>query len=344
MVALGLLLASHSASLAVLQASAAPSLEIMGQELDLNPVNAIKSMPSQMGSALRKFQTGMGGIRRNWQEADAINKRVKRGGAPASYQEVTLLRKKSEDNMKLLQAGFVYLAAPELATAVLYFSPKMLPSTFEGEEGRLNRWRQLSRLRSTAVVQLLWALDDEAVRKGRRGLRGAERVERARQLLLARSPLRAARVVEDYTRPVSSSQQVAKKPLDGIPKPLLVAACRMIGIKFAPLPSMRRQALHKHLQNLIDEDAALARTDWASLSHSELMDACLDRGLGGLGDSDKELRELLRGWRELTDEARFVSEAVPPDAARLRLAALAVCAVGSCRREKAKLPSVLYSP
>jgi len=311
----------------------------------LNPITAIRDIPQTTGAAFKKFRMGMGGIRNNWRAAGTIRKRVKQGGALTTLQEVTLLRKQGEDSMKLLQAGFVYLTVPEMATLMLCINPKMLPSTFEGDEGRLNRWRQLQRMRTSAVMQLLWDLEEETVKKGKRGMRGAERVQIAEGMLRSRQPLQGVRVVEEFTRPTKgSSVQVAKKPVEGIPKPVLKAACRLIGIQFA-IPGTRPAALRKHLQMLVEEDAALARTDWSTLSHTDLADACFDRALGCIGDSDKEMRQMLRCWCELTDESRFATpDGVTPDPARLRLAAMSVSAVASCRKEKGKLSHMLYAP
>ena len=95
---------SRAAPLAASPAKPPPTIvEFMGQEVDLNPITIIKDTPKQIRTGLSKFKQGMGGIRNNWRDAGAIRKRIKRGGAPPSYQETTLLRRQGEDSMKLLQ-------------------------------------------------------------------------------------------------------------------------------------------------------------------------------------------------------------------------------------------------
>ena len=81
-------------------------------------------------------------------------------------------------------------------------------------------------------------------------------------------------------------------------------------------------------------DGVLVRRGVATLSHTELTEACLDRGFGSTSLSDDEMRKLLSGWLQLVDKRRFDCELEPH---RLRLAAMAACATTSVRRQKESL-------
>ena len=114
-----------------------------------------------------------------------------------------------------------------------------------------------------------------------------------------------------------------KSPLRKLPGPALKAGCALVGVS-GPLPGpLRRATLRKHLANLIDEDASLARNSSSigRLTRDQLLEACADRGLGGSRVRDSELRRELRQWLALVGAKGYASDAVEPH--RLRLAALA---------------------
>ena len=126
---------------------------------EFDPVAAVKGIPGTVRDNLRIFRAGTGAMWRNRKAASVVRKRVKQGGAAASYSELLLLRKSGDDAQKLLQAGVVYLAVPELLPAMLYFFPRSLPSTFETDQRRARRYETIGRLRSKAVLQLLTSLE-----------------------------------------------------------------------------------------------------------------------------------------------------------------------------------------
>jgi len=129
-----------------------------------------------------------------------------------------------------------------------------------------------------------------------------------------------------------------KASLLGVSPPVLKAACRLIGSS-GPQPGvMRRTALGTHLERLVREDAALAKHGLGKLGRDELLEACLDRGLGSTAASDKRLRQLLGEWVSLM--RRFGGGAEPH---RLRLAAMAVCATSSVREDTNALPQLVYA-
>ena len=120
----------------------------------------------------------------------------------------------------------------------------------------------------------------------------------------------------------------------------------MIG-NSGPSPGiLRRAALGKHLEQLVTEDAVLRARGVRSLSRTELMEACLDRGFGSLELSDAQLRARLEAWLVLVQRSPGGGEARPLEPHRIRLAAMAACAASSVRSERESmsvLPRLLYT-
>lgn len=143
-------------------------------------------------SNLRTFRQGMGLMWRNGKTASAIRKRARSDGAGLTYAELQLLRRSGEDTQKLVQAGFVWLVVPELFPALLYFYPRALPSTFETAKGRDKRHATLTRMRTSACLELLSTLEEQgATRTGRKAVAAANAVAIAEGTLRARSPSRS---------------------------------------------------------------------------------------------------------------------------------------------------------
>ena len=70
---------------------------------EFDPVAAVKGIPGAVRDNLRIFRAGTGAMWRNRKAASVVRKRVKQGGAAASYSELLLLRKSGDDAQKLLR-------------------------------------------------------------------------------------------------------------------------------------------------------------------------------------------------------------------------------------------------
>ena len=147
----------------------------------------IKGLPGAVKSNFRQFKIGTKQMWVNGKAAGVVKKRVQAGGAPVSFAEQQLLRKSSEDTTKLIQAGVVWLVAPELIPAMLYFYPRALPSTFESEKGAAKRHATLCRVRATATLQLLAQLDEDSAGNGKKAKRATAQKALALQMLKSRS-------------------------------------------------------------------------------------------------------------------------------------------------------------
>lgn len=140
-----------------------------------------------------------------------------------------------------------------------------------------------------------------------------------------------------------------KVALLGISPPALKAGCKLIGVS-GPQPGvLRRSALGKHLEQLVEEDGVLRRTGVGALTHVQLTEACLDRGFGSSALSAAQLRALLGTWLRVVDSRRpgaAAAAGVDLEPHRLRLAAMAAMAASSVRDERESLvmlPRLLYA-
>ena len=129
-------------------------------------------------------------------------------GAPATCSSVAAAGEQGEHGQARLQVGFLWLAAPEFVPALLYFSPRALPSTFESAEGRLKRYGTMGRLRVQAALDLFTKLEQEAATaRGKKAVRAAEHAGVAAELLRAKSCDRALEQLRPYVEP--SADEVA---------------------------------------------------------------------------------------------------------------------------------------
>ena len=336
---------------------------------DFNLGTMVKGFPGMVKKNWQQFTAGSGKMWQNGKAAGVVKKRIKTAGfSTIEYSELQLIRRSGEDTGKLVQAAFVWLFVPELFPALLYFYPKALPSTYESEAGRDKRFASLARMR-TPRLELLGTLEEQAAtRRPERGRRRRGRRRDCRALLRAGTPSRALAYIQmcagmpqpsDKGYEASKAQKklaqrkqkkqlptvttgVGKVSLLGISQPCLKAGCKMIG-NSGPSPGfLRRAALGKHLEQLVTEDNVLLRKGIKSLSRTELLEACLDRGFGSVELSDAQLRARLDAWLGLV--YRSPGEALEPH--RVRLAAMAACAASSVRNEQESmsvLPRLLYS-
>lgn len=352
-----------------------------------NVGEAIRGIPGMVKSNFAQFKTGCGQMWQNSKEAGRIRKSVREDGATLSYAQLQLLRNSGTDTTKLLQAGFVWLFCPELFPALLYFNPKAIPSTFESEKGATKRRDSLARMRTKAALELLTQLEEQAasgpgIFGGNKkalvaaaGCEAAERMLRERTVNRALVHVQSSACAPDAEAGAEAHKRLAqiaaqedkraakkgavrvgavtgagKIALMGLPQPALKAGCKVIGVSGPMLGPMRRGALGKHLEGLVEGDAILASQGTKSLTRQELLEACIDRGFGSDALSDQQLRSLLDEWLGLLSSRRAGSVAVGSghdyEPHRLRLAAMSACAIGSVRRERealSTLPRLLYS-
>jgi len=239
---------------------------------------------------------------------------------------------------------------------VLIKFPRIVPSTFETEAGRAKRYGIMSRKRAKAVVTVLTHIDEEMFKapgmwRANPRKQAELHASVAKQILMGSSEFASLRPLTPYVLPDEAAatprkqRQQQRKCLDGVPAPLLNAACGVIGIGTPAVFGWRRGALFKHLAALHAEDTALAAGGMRELSEAQLREACFDRGMGAKGASSGEMRRQLQQWLEISDQLVMMQgKTVEPQPLRMRLAALAAFGVSTTRRaQDCELERSLYA-
>lgn len=319
----------------------------------------IASVPGMMKGGLSRFRTGISGMWSNYGEAGRIRKRVKKTGEPATYREVVLMRRSGEDASKFLQVAVLFLFAPELIPASLYFFPRIVPSTFETADGRVKRFQSMGRQRNKALLSMLAYIEEEGANNytplaflkspAAKQAEADQQTELATQMLKggseadAMSPLTPYMLVPAALKP-SLRRKQQRATIKKLPGPVLKAACGLAGLSRPGAFGLRRGSLRKHLETIEGEDNALLASGLRDLSEAELREACCDRAMGAVG-SAAQLRRQLDSWLRLVDQVVLVGgEAVEPEPVRLRLAAMAAFSVTITRRgHDCALPRMLFS-
>ena len=128
------------------------ALEVNGYSV--KPGEFLKGVPGQVRQTLRRFRVGVGGMWNNYGEVRRIKKVLRQTGESATYPQLLLFRKTSEDTTKFLQAAAIYIAVPELFPLAVICFPRLMPSTFETDASRAKRYRAMSIGRTKAVTKV----------------------------------------------------------------------------------------------------------------------------------------------------------------------------------------------
>jgi len=312
------------------------------------------------------------GVRRRINKMQPPPRKIRDG--MLDYKELKLLHRTTEDRNRLLRIAAVLFFIPQFFFYYLLFIRGALPSTFEGEEARKKRYRTLVETREKAAIELLTTLDEQAAGAGIQGQAAVSHRDKALLVLCAGKPASAILRVNDYVIPPSDGDRGCKqlerlkkkkqareeKPkaklrighvtgtgfhaLAGIHEPLLKASLKIAGISdryrsLGIFRRFRRMALGRHLERLIEEDDVLVRQGGSTgLSHEELTDACLRRGLGSDELGEAELKDQLQKWLGFIVTIRRKFE---PH--RATLAAILIFARDSIRNDST-LVKYLYAP
>lgn len=245
-----------------------------------------------------------------------------------TYDEFVFLAKGKEDRGKLMNMVFLMWGAPRLFPYALMFYPNMLPSPFSplpdtsGKETKLER---ISRERSHAVIKALLDLEREA-----RSIPYLSKVN----IFGKKQQQRKMIEVDSFGRSMSSilvtpgamggiGADLVLQKLDGllykkgdefsrgekrlVGVPSAIIAGLMTSIQgTSPLNGvipnfMRRGTVVAHTQKVAEADNFLVNemVNLDSLSTARLLEACIDRMIGGNGRSDEELRQDLSDWLDL---------------------------------------------
>ncbi|XP_015371474.1 PREDICTED: LETM1 and EF-hand domain-containing protein anon-60Da, mitochondrial-like [Diuraphis noxia] len=95
--------------------------------------------------------------------------------------------------------------------------------------------------------------------------------------------------------------------LDSLPRPQLVALCRVLELQSFGTSSVLKYLLTLKLRSLLVDDKMIQKEGVDSLTLSELQEACKSRGMGAYGLTENRLKQQLTQWLDLS-----LNERVPP--------------------------------
>jgi hypothetical protein len=262
-----------------------------------------------------------------------LKKRLQGINGGITYDEFAFLEQGKKDRGKILLLTLLSrVSSTYMYYGVLYFPGSLLPSPFArppDASARETNEEKLSRERSHAVIKTLLAMEDQAkvvpifaqlniFGRGKQqkyldkmtsmGQATAKAISTVVSTPGDRNAVGAGLVLNILEDQLYKAEELTKREtqLVSVPNPILngVLAC----IEESSLSSrtkrffIKRWELCSQLKNLADDDEFLVnqKVDLDSLSTARLSEACSNRLIGGPGRSDKELRQSLADWLDLT--------------------------------------------
>lgn len=250
--------------------------------------------------------------------------------------------------------------SPSLLPYYLIFWPGALPSTFDLPKHQESKYRAAVAARIEGLLTGLLELEKEGINEKAPAL--AEEAHRLKDLglqaLSSGNWKAAAAVAAPWLYYNATTVGEGKKPranLEGLPASLVKGASLATGGGLGWLPSfILKFPLKGHLVSLIDGDGELMKPMLdkrvADLSRHDLLDLCLERGLGHPEWPRAKLQQSLVDYTKHLDAFQKSLAAHPPspemevDPFRLRLTLLALSSVASARQvQEGDLTRALYA-
>ncbi|XP_075222913.1 mitochondrial proton/calcium exchanger protein-like isoform X2 [Lycorma delicatula] len=180
--------------------------------------------------------------------------------------------------------------------------PGMLPSTFQTATEKEDKMKQSLKLKLEMAKFLQQTLDEMAVAgKGHKSESAKEfgeffeKVRSGSGMTTAEEIIKFSKLFDDEIT------------LDTLPRPQLMALCRVLEIQPFGTTNFLRFQLRMKLRNLVADDLAIQKEGVDSLNLWELQQACKARGMRALGMSEEQLKSQLKQWLDLS-----LNEKVPP--------------------------------
>ena len=256
-----------------------------------------------------RVSCGVKGQWSNFQECQRIRKQQRLNpDSPLTFAETQFLKTGVDDRWKLFTLGLYYNFSPEMVlfiTVIPSFWPRLMPSMFQLEKTFIENWEDSARRRVVASVEGIKALDEQYLRMKRVGRTGKktaamERVEGAMTGLRAAMSAKSKDDAVKEFLPILQTEGKKEGALDlgSLPKPLVKAVSRCVGIEGFLLPGfMRRGKLKEHLRHVKKGDVALfaagAGEAVQEVPRNLLLQACSDRGIGSPDMPESFLRDSL---------------------------------------------------
>ncbi|CAH1736857.1 unnamed protein product [Aphis gossypii] len=225
-------------------------------------------------------------------------------GIELTRRENNLFIQTVADLFRLLPfSAFVIIPFLELTLPIfIKLFPGMLPTTFETKDQKEAKLKQSLKMKLKMAKFLQETLDNMSVcGKGHTSELAKEfadffeKVRKEGVVIPADEMLKFSKLFKDEIT------------LDSLPRPQLVALCRVLEIKPIGTLSVLKYLLTLKLRSLIVDDKMIQKEGVDTLTMSELQDACKSRGMAAYGLNENRLKQQLTQWLDLS-----LNERVPP--------------------------------
>ena len=271
-----------------------PSLaQVQPPQLAFAAGEFLENQKNQMGQFFSEGWTrtkqGFSLLWKNWNVVREVQSRKSKGDE-ISLNEFCMVARNKKDTGKLIRAIGVYAMSPSLLPYYLIFWPGALPSTFDLPKHQESKYVEAVACRVDGLLTGLMGLDKETLdEKNPAGAAQALVIKEQGVKALSSGSWKAAmQLVKPWLYYNQTALGEGKEPranLEGLPPSLVKGAALATGGGLGWLPAfILKFPLKSHLVSLIEGDAEMAKPGLAGkvadLSRHDLLDLCLERGLG----------------------------------------------------------------
>lgn len=226
-------------------------------------------------------------------------------GNQLTRREHKLLVRTVGDLFRLIPFSvFIIVPFMELALPLfIKFFPGMLPSTFQTSSDKEDKLKKNFKVKLEMTKFLQKTLDDMAVfSKGGHSSQAAKEFSEFFQKIRTSGAMSTSDEIMKFSKLFED-----EITLDNLPRPQLMALCRVLEMNPIGTTNFLRFQIRLKLRSLTADDKMIQKEGINSLSVSELQAACRARGMRALGVSEERLKAQLAQWLDLSLEKK-----VPP--------------------------------
>lgn len=341
-----------------------PSLaQVQPPQLAFAAGEFLENQKNQMGQFFSEGWTrtkqGFSLLWKNWNVVREVQSRKSKGDE-ISLNEFCMVARNKKDTGKLIRAIGVYAMSPSLLPYYLIFWPGALPSTFDLPKHQESKYVEAVACRVDGLLTGLMGLDKETLdEKNPAGAAQALVIKEQGVKALSSGSWKAAmQLVKPWLYYNQTALGEGKEPranLEGLPPSLVKGAALATGGGLGWLPAfILKFPLKSHLVSLIEGDAEMAKPGLAGkvadLSRHDLLDLCLERGLGHPQWPRPKLQQSLLDYAANLDDLYSTLRATRPspdmevDPFRVRLALFGLdCAMSARVLAAGELTRSLYT-
>ncbi|RZF40766.1 hypothetical protein LSTR_LSTR011283 [Laodelphax striatellus] len=180
--------------------------------------------------------------------------------------------------------------------------PGMLPSTFQTAQDNEDKMQQSLKVKLKMAKFLQQTLDEMGVAGKGRSSESAKQLAEFFEKIRSGGGMATSEEILRYSKLFQD-----EITLDSLPRPQLMALCRVLEIQPFGTTNFLRFQLQMRLRSLAADDKMIQKEGVDSLDVGELQQACKARGMRALGMSEMHMRAQLAQWLQLS-----LDEKVPP--------------------------------